>query len=123
MAIDQGVEIEPSREVATKRRTVHTTIRSYFGQVPIVEAQREKVQVYTDNGELKSQAMVSLVRYSLADVAADSVTLHDGTVLTGAQMGEAVSLWNDKMDQQQMKAAARLAEAEAALVPAVPPKE
>lgn len=113
MAIEEGTETVPEREVSTSRRTKLVIIFTEVGETPRVEAHRERVRRYVDSGEIVNKTPVDLVAFSLANVQDDTITLRDGTKLTGAQMSEAISRWIDAKDQEQIEAAAVAADAEA----------
>lgn len=106
MAIEESTETVPERKVSTSRRTKLVIIFTEVGEMPRVEAHRERVRRYVDSGEIVSKTPVGLVAFSLADVQADTIVIRDGTKLTGAQMSEAIATWIDAKDQEQIEAAA-----------------
>lgn len=101
MAIEEGTETVPEREIGFSRRTKLVIIFTEAGEVPRVEAHRERVGKVLGSGEIINKVPLGTVSFSLEDVAKETITLDDGTPLSGLQMAEAISKWIDARDQQR----------------------
>lgn len=112
MAIDQGTV---TVTVSKQRRTWRVNIETAINADPVVTGFRELVSKDA-NGNLTDEPNRNIpnprVDFALSQVHAETVALDDGTVLTGAQMAEAISKWIDAKDQEQLTALAAMAAAE-----------
>lgn len=89
---DQGTAtITVNRQV----RTWRTNIESAYGTVPSVTAFRETLQINEADQTVLSKVPSGQIQRSFSDAVAngDKVTLSDGTVLSIAQMAEAIPVF------------------------------
>lgn len=85
MATDLGTS---SVTLSQQRRTWRINIESAIGTIPVLTAHRELVSKVGDTVIAKDPS--GNVTRSLAAVAAESITLHDGMVITPAHIAEAL---------------------------------
>lgn len=95
--IAQKTESVVIKDVSRSWRIQMFTDLSLIGNY-VVEFFREKVRYVDDVPGEPIQNAVPL-RVTMAQLAPMTVTLADGTELTGAQVAEAVSLFGDKLEE------------------------
>lgn len=93
-----------TQPVKVESRTWRVQIFTDFGRDPHIEFLREKVTYVAD--EVKGSERSDTVTTTLSAIAARTVTLHDGTVLTGLQLAEAVAAVGDMLEEDKEKAQA-----------------
>jgi hypothetical protein len=101
MAISMGIKTVTS---TLEERTWRTEVFTEKGQDPVVRGHRELVGIDPAGNVDSRDRSIPPVEFTLSSVLTETITLADGTVLTGAKMGEAISVWIDKKRQQVIDA-------------------
>ena len=80
-------------EIVPQERTRLIEIESPYGVVPSLRAHRELIEVA--GGEIVSRSNVAEVKRSLSQVANQTHTCQDGTVIKIAHLAECLPAWID----------------------------
>jgi hypothetical protein len=102
MATDLGTR---SVSVKTSERTSAFALETRFGQDPRLVIQRERLCVDGGGNVLSATAARTVIRLA-SRIGAEQVALASGTVITIAQLAEALPLFFDRWAGEDIKAAA-----------------
>ena len=84
------------------RRTWRTNIESQVNQPVVISAHREQLECSEDKTIISQNQNAGVVSRSLMSVISETVTLHDGTELSALQVAEAVELFIEKWDAEDL---------------------
>lgn len=84
------------------RRTWRTNIESATQQPVVITAHREELWHTADGTLVRQNQNAGVVSRALGDVAAETVTLTDSTVLSALQVAEAVERFLEQWDAEDL---------------------